>query len=667
MFTLVIGNKEDLDTVTKGIGIDKLITNDDMNAIELNEIKLALISKGNSFQVLCAKIASEALREVNESLTDSKIKFNVNSILKITLKEVKKNSKFEINARFCPPMMAKLLTHYFSTIPIWSQLMLGDLKRHSDDYQRFTKYKLSKFVQMFEQGEKYPKTTSLAETVFRTLKHIQLVNYKHSRIDEFIADERNFVMANDQRILVQYKNRLINSNKLYQPESEKWGAKQAPLSKTGNAGKYQRSPAVPIQHIKNVRSKDKDKQSTAKKQNQSTDFKRTPKTSRKILQPVIHKEDDQDYETADKLIEKMASKMGYSILDPFISHDGNCLFESITSAIKEMNYPYRERCDDFRQKLVNYLRKNRFCAVANIEYAALISPNYYKAKMALGNLDFENLEERWNFYLDDMVKSHTYGDEVILRAASEYLEIGIKIITCDPDPIMYFYTPPIAAALAPIVLGVYSLSVQEIDTGHYMPLQKTVQIPLSLHHAHNELTRNLTVKKDIEMIPLFECMYYLTEKDKEIALAEENREVLLKIQESLLQHGFTLPVNILINDSNGDCKLGHGKFTVIAALRNKIYWIPTKVIKQNFTDDQSKKVFQLGNSVKNSMPSDFKFFGFPIIKEKGMQIMHSSSSSDTDNEENLSKFPINADAQAERGFFSSGKVEATGKSGKSSL
>lgn len=441
---------------------------------------------------------------------------------------------------------------------------------------------------------------------------------------------------------------------MYQPVSEKWGGKQTPLSKMGQVGKYQHRPAIPVPPTKTVSNKNQKSNKLANKSN----YKGTQNPMKQLaFKPTILQQSNDDaFVTSDELIEMTAHEIGYEILNPYIPHDGSCFYESVSSALQAINYPNHAQYSDLRKSTVEYLKQNRFCGAASESYSALISPNYYQAKMQNAGKNFDDLEERWAFYLEDMSKQHTYADEVILRATSEFLKISVKVITTDKEPVMYFYTSSTPSIFPPIVLGVHNVSVNGIDTGHYMPLQRSGTIPISLQKVHRTLINNLTEKKNVEIVTLYECLHYLSQHEKDEALAQENRIVLSKIQDSLAEHGFTLPVQLWINESNGDCKIGVGKYTLMAALAKKTNWIPAKITKKIFYEDDSQKVFYFDTKKISTVPTEF--FGFPIVSDKSLNILDSPNSKDS----NFSH--CNTPEKGTRSSFEAESTAQHGDSGK---
>ena len=170
--TRIQGKIESFDTkcheTDSGLGVDEANTDDSSGKTYKDEERNELAGR-SKFQ----QRAKEILETVRLEVSDDQRQCSVHA---------------ENNKRYSIPLAEKLLSNYINTYPLWSNIMLGDLKRHSNNYQSFQtlfsgSIRGSSWVDRSVHNPS--RTTSCQEQSFSVLKHIYLKEQTNLRIDDF--------------------------------------------------------------------------------------------------------------------------------------------------------------------------------------------------------------------------------------------------------------------------------------------------------------------------------------------------------------------------------------------------------------------------------------------------------------------------------------------------
>ena len=96
--------------------------------------------------------------------------------------------KNPLNDHFKPEFLNLLTKQYFPNIPIWGDLLIGDLKRHSKNYD-LMKHPLDSIPDddIFRSAHQPTKLTAIAEARFNVIKNVDLNGQSQSRMDDFIG------------------------------------------------------------------------------------------------------------------------------------------------------------------------------------------------------------------------------------------------------------------------------------------------------------------------------------------------------------------------------------------------------------------------------------------------------------------------------------------------
>jgi len=106
--------------------------------------------------------------------------------LEVSRDQSKCSVKPNRNSRYSVQFVKKLMSKYIQTYPLWSNIMLGDLKRHSSKYAPFsTLLSKVKVGGQYRSAEDPIRTTSCQEQSFSVLKNNFLNNQTNQRVDDF--------------------------------------------------------------------------------------------------------------------------------------------------------------------------------------------------------------------------------------------------------------------------------------------------------------------------------------------------------------------------------------------------------------------------------------------------------------------------------------------------
>lgn len=154
---------------------------------------------------------------------------NVKELISNTPCHGNKGNKFHSTV-----LVEKIHKLYMPTLPLWSDLLLGDLSRHgtSDVYQSYA------------SSCKPIRGNTSTEKRFQVLKHITLKGKPVYRLDEFSVQLQTHVetlqnMAVIKSVKAGGKDRKGRSTKTIE---EEWDKKESKLS-TKSFGKYQKPPS----------------------------------------------------------------------------------------------------------------------------------------------------------------------------------------------------------------------------------------------------------------------------------------------------------------------------------------------------------------------------------------------------------------------------------------
>ncbi|XP_071819589.1 uncharacterized protein [Apostichopus japonicus] len=97
-------------------------------------------------------------------------------------------------------LLEKIMRYILPTLPVWSNLLLGDLSRHSERYQQMSYDSTRFFIQ-------HPPTTQgYIEAYNKIFKHCTLANYRF-RLDELVQKMYDFALVQQRKFALQWKVR----------------------------------------------------------------------------------------------------------------------------------------------------------------------------------------------------------------------------------------------------------------------------------------------------------------------------------------------------------------------------------------------------------------------------------------------------------------------------
>ena len=163
------------------------------------------------------------------------------------------------NRYYFPDVLKKILKLYMPTLPLWSTLMLGDVRRHSSLYSNI------KVQHMFHHNKALslipPRTTGSQERRFGILKSLVLQGQKASRMDDFAVILKEHFCAVEKDYTATYcrkrqtRQSTAASSTATQPLEEEWAKRQkrsASHKKTTLLGKYQQQPTYSLRNLNNI-------------------------------------------------------------------------------------------------------------------------------------------------------------------------------------------------------------------------------------------------------------------------------------------------------------------------------------------------------------------------------------------------------------------------------
>jgi hypothetical protein len=148
---------------------------------------------------------------------NSKFKARAREILNFVEKEValdqsKCSVKAQKNGRYSVQFIHNFMNKYMQTYPLWSNIMLGDLKRHSTSYASYsTLMSKVKVTGEYRSVLDPIRTTSCQEQSFSVLKHNFLRDQSNYRVDDFVgilACMYFSVQLKSSRTILMLKGRL---------------------------------------------------------------------------------------------------------------------------------------------------------------------------------------------------------------------------------------------------------------------------------------------------------------------------------------------------------------------------------------------------------------------------------------------------------------------------
>ena len=162
----------------------------------------------------------------------------------------------DLNKFFKPEFLLLLEKQYFPNIPIWSDLLMGNLKRHSENYEQFKQpFDLMPRSEHFRSAHDTVKVTAIAEARFNVLKNIDLNGQSQSRLDDFIGmlceSWKSIHRMVGESLLKSKKLRIAFHTKSVRQKpkndlKEEWDKKKnQPFKLQKNKGKFQQAPKFP--------------------------------------------------------------------------------------------------------------------------------------------------------------------------------------------------------------------------------------------------------------------------------------------------------------------------------------------------------------------------------------------------------------------------------------
>jgi len=154
------------------------------------------------------------------------------------------SSSLMCNKLYCPQLLTKLVQYYMPTLPLWSHLMLSDVRRHNVQYAMCKNRNIQALAKCCAK-DTFPSTTGSQEQRFTVLKHLTLNATKTARLDDFatilyyhfISMEKAYA-ANYLPLKYRQPSRIS-----VKPVVEHWNKKRpsANLSHNSKVGKYQQA------------------------------------------------------------------------------------------------------------------------------------------------------------------------------------------------------------------------------------------------------------------------------------------------------------------------------------------------------------------------------------------------------------------------------------------
>ena len=199
------------------VEVEEIISSRDPNPNIFTEEEFILRRKGNEFSVWAEKLKEDVLRDLPHD-----------------------NLDFPKNTRYSNDLAQAILKRYISFFPIWSNILLGDLKRHegcgsseNETNKNKRKTRERKTNAVMEQRQR-----------FRVLKDIYFSGQRFSRLDVFskeLAD--HFESVQKLVVLSHLKPRHRALGKATETVEEGWN-KKSPIDLSAmDTGKYQNKPS----------------------------------------------------------------------------------------------------------------------------------------------------------------------------------------------------------------------------------------------------------------------------------------------------------------------------------------------------------------------------------------------------------------------------------------
>ena len=172
----------------------------------LTEEDFAIRSSSNEFSSLGAKVLLKVREELQES----------------------NGSNCPENKRYSSTMQEKLHKLFIPTIPIWSNILLGDLSRHGT----------SKVYSSFTARDSIERGNTRIEKRFQILKDIELEGRTIKRLDELSVRLKNHITAVQELAVLKYI-KTTRKGRSARTIEETWDKKKPSKKQNQLVGKYQ--------------------------------------------------------------------------------------------------------------------------------------------------------------------------------------------------------------------------------------------------------------------------------------------------------------------------------------------------------------------------------------------------------------------------------------------
>jgi hypothetical protein len=213
------------------------------NTTNLPEAECLVVHSKSKFKSFCESIALEVEQLCKENTVQND------------------NDIEEVNDKKCDDLANYLVKHYITIFPLWSAIMLGDLKRHNHiDHTNICTTTIT--------SNDSDRTNSIIEKRFSTLKNVTLHVSHRSRLDDFSVslykDHLGFQklaavnLLKRKRSIKGFDETLLNEEPSLLNESWNKKLRNSATSSKLPVGKYQQAPKRSFSSLKVLKSDNDD-------------------------------------------------------------------------------------------------------------------------------------------------------------------------------------------------------------------------------------------------------------------------------------------------------------------------------------------------------------------------------------------------------------------------
>ena len=220
---ILLGSKTNSVKVAESLAII-MSESQKLTSTEKEEVDKEHQQQGNPDHVMKEDIFDSS----NQALSKSPFKDHFDQIRHSAMQEIQTSSSTGTNNYHGETVLNKLFT-FLPTIAIWSDLLSGDLKRFSKNYD--------------VQINQCKKSTAISEAIFKNIKVIMLKNEKH-RMDEFIDKMHKFYVKSAITFCNKATYSKSQKEQVHNPPPEEGWGKKGDLPKQLQPGSYQHRPPL---------------------------------------------------------------------------------------------------------------------------------------------------------------------------------------------------------------------------------------------------------------------------------------------------------------------------------------------------------------------------------------------------------------------------------------